>query len=244
MQAQNKAVTLKKLRSIISQVFRHALEVEAPGVVADWTTQLRGRQYSRPIPKHMAALTKPNEVGHLMKSILSYEEISLMTSLALRFSALTFARPGEIRQAEWNEIDWEHTLWRIPAEKMKMRQPHLVPLAEQTLEVLRRLQPITGHGRFLFPSSRSLEQPMSNATVLAAIRRMGFDKEQMSAHGFRGMASTILNERGWNRDWIERQLAHSEKNKVRAAYLHSDFLADRRKMIQAWADLLDKWASN
>ena len=128
LQAQGKAATLQKVRSIISQVFRHALDLEVPGMVADWTSQLRGRQYSRPTPRHRAALIKPEEVGQLMKAIVAYEETSVITSLALRFSALTFARPGEIRHAEWNEIDFNDTLWRIPAHKMKMRQPHLVPL--------------------------------------------------------------------------------------------------------------------
>ena len=158
--------------------------------------------------------------------------------MALKFSALTFCRPGEIRRAEWDEIDWENKLWRIPAEKMKMRQPHLVPLAKQALDVLRELQTISGHTRYLFPSVRSTERPMSEATVNGAIRRMGYEKHQMCAHGFRGMASSILNEKGFNRDWIERQLAHAPLDKVRAAYLHTEFLEGRCEMMVWWANFL------
>jgi integrase len=179
-----------------------------------------------------------------MLAIESYRESSQLTHLALKFSALTFCRPGEIRRAEWDEIDWENKLWRIPTEKMKMRQPHLVPLARQTLDVLRELQQITGHTRYLFPSVRSDTQPMSEATINAAIRRMGYEKNQMCAHGFRGMASSVLNEKGFNRDWIERQLAHSPMDKVRAAYLHTEFLKGRCRMMNWWADYLDGLKDN
>ena len=184
-------------------------------------------------------MTMPQEVGALMRAIESYRSTSHLTALALHFSALTFARPGEVRQAEWPEIDWENKLWRIPASKMKLGQPHLVPLARQALEVLGELRQISGHKKYLSPASWGGERPMSEATVLAALRRMGFGQEEMSAHGFRGMASTLLHENSFNHAWIERQLAHSERNKVSAAYNHSEFLADRRKMMQWWADYLD-----
>ena len=239
LQAQKKAPTLKKVRGVVSQILRYAIDTEIPGVEVDWAAQLRGRQYSNPEPKHRAALTTPKEVGSLMRAIDSYRDTSHLTAMALRFSALTFARPGEIRRAEWSEIDWEKKLWRIPAGKMKMKQPHLVPLARQSLEVLGELQAISGQKKYLFPAFWGGEQPMSEATVLAALRRMGFTKEEMSAHGFRGMASTLLHENGFNHDWIERQLAHSERNKVSAAYNHSEFLADRRVMMQWWGNFLD-----
>ncbi len=173
-----------------------------------------------------------------MLAIEGYAEISLLTCLALKFSALTFCRPGEVRHAEWTEFDFDNTLWRIPAEKMKAKQPHLVPLARQTLAVLEQLKSLSGHTRYLFPSVRTIERPMSEATITGALRRMGFTTEQMCAHGFRGMASSILNEQGVNRDWIERQLAHGPQDKVRAAYNHSEFLDGRRGMMQDWADFL------
>ena len=242
LQAQKKAPTLKKVRGAISQILRYAIDREIPGVEVDWAAQLRGVQYSNPEPKHRAALTKPKEVGALMRAIESYREVSVQVALALRFSALTFARPGEIRKAEWSEIDLEEKLWRIPAGKMKMKQPHLVPLAEQTVELLSELQAISGQKKYLFPASWGGERPMSEATVLAALRRMGFAKEEMSAHGFRGMASTLLHENGFNHGWIERQLAHSERDRVSAAYNHSEFLKDRRNMVQWWADFLYKLA--
>jgi integrase len=240
LQAQKKAPTLKKIRGAISQILRYAIDREIPGVEVDWAAQLRGKQYSSPEPKHRAALTTPQEVGALMRAIESYRSTSHLTALALYFSALTFARPGEVRQAEWSEIDLENKLWRIPAGKMKMKQPHLVPLAKRTLEILDELRAISGHKKYLFPAAWGGERPMSEATVLAAIRRMGFGQEEMCAHGFRGMASTLLHENGFNHAWIERQLAHSESNSVSAAYNHSEFLKDRRDMMQWWADYLDQ----
>jgi len=147
-------------------------------------------------------------------------------------------RPGELRHAEWAEIDLDAGEWRIPADKMKMRAPHIVPLASQAVATLRDLQPLTGSGRYVFPGARSRKRAMSENTVNAALRRMGFDKGTMTGHGFRSMASTLLNEQGWNRDAIERQLAHAERDAVRAAYNYAEHLPERRKMMQAWADYL------
>jgi integrase len=140
----------------------------------------------------------------------------------------------------WSEINFEQAKWRIPAEKMKMRQSHIVPLASQVIDILEGLHPYTGHGRFLFPSMRTSVRPISDVTLLAAIRTLGFSKDQMTVHGFRSIASTMLNELGFNRDWIERQLAHGEHNSVRAAYNYAEYLPERRKMMQSWADHLDK----
>jgi integrase len=239
LQAEGKYQTLKKVRNNLSQILRYAIDQEIPGVEVDWTMQVH-RQYAKLAlrEKHRAALTTPKEIAGLMRTIDAYEESNRLTHLALKFSALTFCRPGEVRHAEWNEIDWDNKLWRIPAEKMKMRQPHLVPLAEQTLEILRKLLPISGHTRYLYPCLRSEKRPMSEVTVNGAIRRMGYAKDQMCAHGFRGMASSILNEQGYNRDWIERQLAHGPQDKVRAAYNHAEYLPERRRMMQKWADWL------
>jgi integrase len=162
--------------------------------------------------------------------------------LLLQLHAYTFCRPGEIRAAEWAEIDMDSALWTIPAERMKGKREHLVPLSHQALKVLKDAQPISGHGRFVFPSIRSAARPMSNNTANAAIRRMGYGKDEMTAHGFRAMASTLLNEQGYDPDVIERQLAHVETNKVRAAYHRAQYLDERRKMMQEWADLLDSLA--
>jgi integrase len=140
---------------------------------------------------------------------------------------------------EWAEIDLEAAEWRIPAGKMKMREAHLVPLCSQALAILRGLQLLTGRGRYCFPSLRTGKRPMSENTVNAALRRMGYDKDTMTGHGFRALASTRLNEMGWSTDVIERQLAHVERNKVRAAYNRAQYMAERRKMMQAWADYLD-----
>ena len=154
---------------------------------------------------------------------------------------MLFVRPGELRKAEWAEIDMEKAEWRIPGEKMKMRDPHIVPLCTQAVAILTELQALTGRGRYVFPSARTPhgDRCMSENAVLAALRRMGYGKDEMTGHGFRSMASTLLNEQGWHRDAIERQLAHAERDNVRAAYNYAEHLPERRKMMQAWADYLD-----
>lgn len=164
------------------------------------------------------------------------------TKLAIRMQVLTWVRPGELRGAEWAEFDLEAAEWRIPGERMKMRQPHIVPLARQALEALEQLRPLTGGGKYLFPNQSNARACMSENTVLFAIYRMGYHS-RATGHGFRATASTILNEQGWRADAIERQLAHKEPNKVRAAYHRSEYLDERRKMMQAWADYLDTFAA-
>jgi integrase len=149
-------------------------------------------------------------------------------------------RPGELRAAEWSEFDLDHALWRIPAARMKMDEQHIVPLSRQAVSILRELQAITGDGKYLFPSLRTPTRCMSDNTVNAALRRLGYSKEEMTGHGFRAMASTCLNEQGWHPDVIELQLAHKERNKVRAAYNRAERLAERKKMMQAWADYLEQ----
>ncbi len=158
----------------------------------------------------------------------------------MQLASLVFVRPGELRHAEWSEIDLDQAEWRIPAEKMKMKSPHIVPLSKQAIEVLGEIQPLTGQGLYVFPSVRTNSRPMSENTVLAALRRMDYTKEEMTGHGFRAMASTTLHEKGWPSDVIERQLAHAERNSVKAAYNHAQHLPERRKMMQWWADYLDQ----
>lgn len=227
--------TAHRLVGNIGMVFRFA--VSSGLADSDPTRDLRGA-LSPTNEKHHASLTDPKAVADLLRAIESYSG-SLVTRCALRLAPLVFVRPGELRHAEWSEINTDAAEWRIPAHKMKMRTMHIVPLSRQSLAVLEELRPLTGSGRYVFPSERTAERPMSENTVTAALRRLGYTKEEMTGHGFRSMASTLLNELGWNRDAIERQLAHAERNNVRAAYNFAEFMPERRKMMQAWADNLD-----
>lgn len=188
--------------------------------------------------QHHASLTDPKAIGGLLRAIDGYEG-SPAVRLALRFAALAFVRPGELRHAEWREFDLDAAEWRIPGPKMKMGEQHIVPLSRQALATLATLKPLTGGGRYLFPSERTAERPMSENTVNAALRRLGYSKEEMTGHGFRSMASTRLHELGFNHQVIEVQLAHAERNKVSAAYNFAEYLPERRTMMQAWADHLD-----
>jgi integrase len=156
---------------------------------------------------------------------------------------LLFVRPGELRNAEWVEVDLDAAEWRIPADKMKMKLPHRVPLARQAIAILKALQRLTGEGKYLFPSVRSVSRPISDNTMNAALRRLGYSKDEMTAHGFRSSAAVRLNEMGqWNADAIERQLAHQEPNSVRRAYTHAaEYWDERRRMMQVWADQLELW---
>lgn len=218
-----------------SAVFRYA--VATGRAERDSCADLRGAL--PPVrATHHAALTDPKAVGELLRSIEGYQG-SLVTKCALKLAALVFVRPGELRRAEWAEFDLDAGEWRIPAGKMKARIEHIVPLSRQAIAVLCELRPLTGSGRFVFPSLRTTERPMSENAVLAALRRMGYAKDQMTGHGFRSLASTLLNEQGWSADAIERQLAHAERDATRAAYNRAAYLAERRKMMQAWADHLD-----
>lgn len=227
--------TTHRVKQKIGQVLRYA--VATGRAQYDVTAALRGAL----VPlrhKHRAALTKPADVGRLLRAIETHKG-QPTTKAALKLSALLFVRPGELRRAEWSEIDFKAAEWRIPDEKMKMGVQHIVPLAKQALAILRDLRPLTGSGRYVFPSLRGKSRCMSENTVNVAIRDLGFGPEEMTAHGFRSMASTLLNEQGWNRDAIERQLAHAERDAVRAAYNYAEHLPERRKMMQAWADYLD-----
>lgn len=227
--------TAHRIKQICGQVFRYAIATGR--AERDPSADLRGALPPTK-PKHMATITDPKKIGELLRAIDGYEG-HLITRCALQLAPLVFVRPGELRQAEWAEIDLDGAEWKIPAEKMKMRSPHIVPLSRQSLAILREIEPLTGRGRYVFPSLRTAARPMSNNTILAALRRMGYAKDEMSGHGFRAMASTILHERGWSSDLIEKQLAHAERNSVKAAYNHAQLLPDRRRMVQSWADYLD-----
>lgn len=188
---------------------------------------------------HYAAMTDPKAISGLLRAIDGYQG-EIVTKCALRLAPLVFVRPGELRTAEWAEIDLERSEWNIPAEKMKMKEAHLVPLSSQAIAVLQEIQAVTGSGRYVFPSARTRSRPMSENAVLSALRRMGFTKEEMSGHGFRAMARTILDEVLQVRpDYIEHQLAHAVKDPNGRAYNRTAHLAERRKMMQLWADYLD-----
>ncbi|RQW26039.1 DUF4102 domain-containing protein [Rhodobacteraceae bacterium CH30] len=189
------------------------------------------------ISKSFPTITSPALIAELLHALDGYQG-SFVTQCALKLAPLTFVRPGELRKAKWQEIDLDAAQWIIPAERMKAREKHIVPLSHQAVTVLRELQALTGHGQYVFPGARTNGRPMSENTVNAALRRLGYDKDTMTGHGFRHMASTLLNEQGWNRDAIERQMAHAERNSIRATYNYAEYLPERRRMMQAWADYL------
>jgi integrase len=229
--------TARRLRSTCGMVFRYAIATGR--AERDPSMDLRGA-LTAPQVNHRAAIVDPKSIGALLRAIDGFDG-QPTTRAALRLAAYVFVRPGELRHAEWDEFDFDSAVWSMPAEKMKMRRPHRVPLARQALAILRELQEITGNGRWLFPSVRTFIRPISENTLNAALRRLGYGSEQMSTHGFRGMASSRLNEMGrWNADAIERQLAHQEANAVRRAYTHgAEFWNERVQIMQAWADYLD-----
>jgi len=231
--------TAHRIQQVCGQVFRYAIATGR--AQRDPSADLRGALPPVREERH-ASLTKPTEVTALMRTINGYQG-TFVVRCALRLAPLVFVRPGELRKAEWSEFDLDGATWRIPAERMKMRTEHLVPLSRQAVEVLRELNPLSGSGCYVFPGARTTSRPMSENAVLAALRRMGYERGQMTGHGFRTMASTLLNELGWSADAIERQLAHAERDGVRDAYNRAEYLSERRRMMQAWADYLDSLSS-
>jgi integrase len=229
--------TAHRTRQRCAQVFRYA--VQTGRAERDPTVDLKGA-LAPVVSEHHASITEPNRIGELLRAIDGYKG-HFVTAYALKLAPLLFVRPGELRHAEWTEFDLDSAepLWRIPAEKMKMGEQHVVPLSMQALVLLRELHSVSGRGRYVFPSVRSGSRPMSDNTVNAALRRMGYTTEEMTGHGFRSLASTCLNEQGYHPDLIELQLAHAERNQVRAAYNKAQRLPERRKMMEAWADYLD-----
>ena len=224
--------TAHRLMNYCGNIYRYA--VATGRAERDISADLRGA-LPPSTPRHHASVTEPRDVAALLRSIDGYRG-SNVTRYALQLAPLVFVRPGELRKAEWIEIDLEAGEWRIPAERMKMKAKHIVPLSTQAVAILRALQPLTGEGRYVFPGARSRERCMSENTVNGGLRRLGWSGSEMTGHGFRSMASTLLNEQGWNRDAIERQLAHSERNSIRAAYNYAEHLPERRRMMQAWSD--------
>jgi integrase len=236
VEARGAIETTHRLQQISGQVFRYAVATNR--AATDPTRDLRGALTPWK-SEHYPTLSDPRQVGRLLRDLEAYQG-GFITKCAMKLSPLLFVRPGELRRAEWSEIDLDAAEWRIPAAKMKGRVMHIVPLATQAIAIFRDLHPLTERSEWVFPGMRTNGEPMSENTVNAALRRLGYDRTMLTAHGFRGMASTMLHERGWPSDVIERQLSHSERNAVKAAYNHAEHLPARRKMMQAWADYLDE----
>jgi len=217
----------------IASVFRYAVNTNR--ATFNPAADLRGVLKTRKVT-HLAAMPR-EELPDFLRKLETYDGRP-ETRIGLRLLALTFVRTGELRGAHWTEIDFDKAEWRIPAERMKMREEHVVPLSAQAIEALRELQTITGRAPLLFPGRSNAHKPVSENTLLFALYRLGYHG-RATGHGFRALASTTLNEQGWPPDVIERQLAHAERNKVRAAYNRAQYLPERRRMMQAWADYLE-----
>lgn len=227
----------RRVLQMVGQVFTYAVVTERAS--RNPAADLRGAL--KPVVKRHMAYLKAAELPEFLRKLDSYDG-SRETQLAVRFLLLTFVRTSELRGAKWAEIDWKKAEWQIPGERMKMKDPHVVPLSTQTLETLEALRLLTGQRKYLFPNQHKPSGIMSQNTIIFALYRMGYHS-RATGHGFRATASTILNEHGFNSDVIERQLAHGERNSVRAAYNHAQYLPERRKMMQWWADHLDKLAA-
>ena len=237
MEARGALDSVQRVKQVCGQVFRYA--VATGSAERDVTQDLKGA-LAKPTAGHFAAITEPKQAGALMRSIFDYTGHPI-TVTALKLSPLVFVRPGELRTMEWAEVDLDAAQWRIPGSKMKMKVDHLVPLAAQAVALLHTLHPATGHGRYVFPSLRTGERPMSENTINAALRGMGYSADVHSAHGFRAMARTIMDEvLGERVDLIEHQLAHAVKDPNGRAYNRTAHLPARREMMQRWGDYLDK----
>lgn len=236
VEARGRLETARRLRSTIGSVFRYAIATAR--AENDPTIALRGA-LTTPRVTPRAAVTDPQAVGALLRSVWGYDG-QPATKAALQLMAYLFPRPGELRLAEWAEFDFKSGVWLIPAQRMKMRRPHKVPLAPQAVAILRRLQEVTGQGPLVFPGTRSRLRPISDNTLNAALRRLGYAQDEATAHGFRATASTLLNESGlWRADVIERQLAHEDKDSIRRAYARTEFWDERVRMMRWWANKLD-----
>ncbi len=243
-ESRNRLESAQRAKQLAGAVFRYAIITGR--ATRDPSADLRGA-LKTPVTKNRPAVTDPRKVGDLLRSIHRYSR-QPTTCAALKLAPLLFVRPGELRAAEWAEFSFDvagdgsykdPSVWRLPAQRTKMREEHVVPLPTQAVAILQWTHRHTGSGRYVFPGLRSRARPMSNNTLNAALRNLGYDKDTATAHGFRAMASTLLNEQGYPPDIIEKQLAHAERNKVRAAYNCASYPDKRREMMQHWADYLD-----
>ncbi len=224
-----------RVKQLCGQIFRFAIATGR--AERDPAQDLRGAL--PPAKKgRMASITEPQKVAELLRAIHGFEG-TFTVRCALRIAPYVFQRPGELRRMEWGEVDLRAAEWRIPAAKMKMRRDHIVPLSKQAVNILREIRPLTDHSKYVFPSVRTADRPLSENTLNVALRRLGYAKEEMTVHGLRTTASTLLHEMGYSSDIIERQLAHQDRNKIRAVYNKAEYMPERRKMMQQWADFLD-----
>jgi integrase len=251
IEQKGRAETAHRVRRSLGWICRYAVATHRADT--DVSAALRGAL--APVRrKSFASITEPKRVGELLRAIRAYEGTAVVRA-ALALLPLTFVRPGELRAARWQEFEFNlaeprkgksaellEPQWRIPEGRMKMRKPHIVPLSQQAEKVLRELHAVTGPEGLLFPGVRARQRPISENTINAALRGMGFDKHTMTGHGFRHLASTLLHERGYKSEWVERQLSHGDRDKVRASYDYSQHLVERRRMMQEWADYLDALA--
>lgn len=229
----NQLETAHRVRSEISAVYHYAI---AHGLTENNPALSVSAQLPAKKVKHRAALTDPQDVAKLIRDIHGYQG-TFVVQCAFKLSPLLFQRPSEIRQMEWQDIDLEAKEWRYLVTKTDSL--HIVPLSSQAIAILEAIKPLTGGGRYVFPSCRGGGRSMSDGTILTALKTLGYDSDTMTAHGFRGTASTLLNEQGWTPDAIERQLCHQPRDQVRAAYNRAQYLEERRRMMQVWADYLD-----
>jgi integrase len=237
VESRGRLETARRMRATIGEVFRYA--VATGRAEGDPTGALRGA-LTMPQVVHRAAIIDPDGLGGLLRAIDGHSGAPEVR-IALQLLALTFTRPGELRNSEWSELDLDAAIWTIPDTRMKMRRPHRVPLAPQSLAQLRELRNVSGNRALLFPGARDVNRPLSENTLNAALRRLGYGKDEMTGHGFRAAASSILNESGkWNADAIEAQLAHVEGDSIRRAYARAEFWEERVVMMKYWADLLDE----
>lgn len=240
VEARGRYESARRLRSTIGSVFRYAIATAR--AVVDPTFALQGALI-KPTVTPRAAITDPKAFGALLRAIESFDG-QPGTLAALKLMALLFPRPGELRAADWAEFDLDKAVWTVPVARMKMRRPHRVPLSTQAIAILKQLREIPGHAALLFPSIRTRARPISDGTLNAALRRLGYRKDEATPHGFRATASSLLNECGkWHADAIERQLAHIESNNVRRAYTRGEYWEQRVEMMQWWADYLDELKS-
>jgi len=227
--------TAHRVKQICEQIFSYAISTGR--AKRNPCADLKGA-LTPAISNRMSTIIEPKKIGELLRAIDGYKG-RLVTRCAFRLAPLVFVRPGELRHAEWQEINFKNSMWKIPEKKMKRKFPHLIPLARQSIEILREIEPLTGRGKYIFPSLRSSDRPMSDNTILNALRALGYAKEEMSGHGFRAMAYTRLLEQGWDDRFVDRQLAHIQPNTVKAAYDYTKYISKRSEMMQFWADYLD-----
>lgn len=236
MESRGVLETAHKARQYAGQIFRYA--VATGRADRDPSADLKGA-LKTPIKRHFAAITTPKEAGQLMRAIYSYQA-SPAVMAALKLAPLLFCRPGELRQLEWQEVNFEERRIELPPEKMKVKEPHIIPLCKQAVAILEELHALTGRGRYVFPNGRGASRPLSENGLRVALRTMGYANEQMTVHGFRAMARTLLDEiLAFPVDWIEHQLAHAVRDANGRAYNRTKHLEQRRKMMQTWADYLD-----